>query len=223
MSVDLSNLSTTAPQAIPNGSAPGTSATGEITFAERRQVTDFQTGKPETWDDGNPKEQLKLIIDVGTPDPENDGTTERAVYIKLWGAQKAALIEALKAAGVKQIDTGGRFTITFTGEGEAPRAGFSKPKIYAYQYQAPNQSVALGDQVDRTTGEVTPTQGAANVAEGLGAQPAPAAASPAPAAGGGGVDTEQIKTLINAGLQDDQIAGATGADPAVITAIRNTL
>ena len=221
MSVDLSNLSTSAPQAIGKEAPAGTSATGEITFAERRQVTDFQTGKPETWDDGNPKEQLKLIIDTGQPDPENDGTTERAVYIKLWGAQKAALIEALKTAGVKQIDTGGRFTITFTGEGEAPRAGFSKPKIYTYQYQAPTQSVSLGDQVNTTTGEVTSGQAQQNVEQQLGGQPA--AQPTASNGGGGGVDTEQIKTLINAGLQDPQIAGATGADLAVITAIRNTL
>ncbi|GEM_PF-3079117 len=74
------------------------------------------------------------------------------------------------------------------------------------------------EQVNTSTGEVTSAQGQANVAQGLGAQPVQQqAAQPA-------VDQEtttKIQTLIGAGFKDDEIASATGAGAATITAIRN--
>lgn len=247
--VDLSDLSTGAPNAFGQHAQPGTSVTGTITYAEKRQVTDFQTGAPQTWQNGDPQMQLKIIIDTGQPDPTNDNNPEKAVYIKLWGQQKKALLDALGKAGTTDLQVGGIFAASYTGDGQATQRGFNPPKLYTYNYTPPVQSVSINggsEQADPHTGEVSPTpQAQAQTA----AQPAPAqqpaaqtapaqqpaaqpaapqaapqaAQQPAAAPAGGGVDAEQVKTLINAGVQDAQIAAATGADLTVIAAIRNTL
>ena len=232
--VDLSGLSTGAPNAFGQHAQPGTNVTGTITYAEKRQVTDFQTGAPQTWQNGDPQMQLKIIIDTGQPDPTNDNNPEKAVYIKLWGQQKKALLDALGKAGTTDLQVGGIFAASYTGDGQATQRGFNPPKLYTYNYTPPVQSVSINggtEQADPHTGEVSPTpapqapqaqsaaQPAAPAPQAQAAQPA----TPAPAPASGGVDAEQVKTLINAGVQDAQIAAATGADLTVIAAIRNTL
>src|SRR5690625_3577248 len=96
-------------QALSGGGAPsafnadtpvGTSVTGKVVSAEVRQLTDYVTGKPTTWDDGRP--QMQAIITVATAQRAPaiaDDTGERRVFIKTWGVSKEALNAAIKAAG----------------------------------------------------------------------------------------------------------------------------
>src|SRR5690554_4215766 len=91
----------------------GVSITGTVVSAEARQRIDMDTDKPATWDDGSPQMQVVVVLatDERDPaDPEDDGN--RVVYIKSWGPQMRALREAVKAAGLKDIPVGGKFTAT---------------------------------------------------------------------------------------------------------------
>ena len=61
----------------------GTSHQGEITGIEAQQQTDFQTGAPLFYPNGNPKPQVVIHLKTGLRDPErnyDDGV--RAFYCK---------------------------------------------------------------------------------------------------------------------------------------------
>ncbi|MDK6474581.1 hypothetical protein QP168_09740, partial [Aerococcus urinae] len=55
------------------------------------------------------------------------------------------------------------------------------------------------------------------------AQAAPQAPAPAASAGQAASQGEQITTLIQAGLDDQAIAGALQIDPSMVAIIRNTI
>jgi len=184
----------------------GTSVTGTVKEATVRQVTDYVTGKPKTWDDGRP--QMNVVITLQTEDRDpaiSDDTGERRVFIKTWGVWKEALNQAIKAAGgTKASDVlvpGATFTATFTGT--KPSSMGSPMKVYEYEIQ-PAAAAGVDAALDTTP-----------------ATPAAPATAPAatPAAGGGNAD--QVKQLIAVGLGDEQIAAATGLDLTTVQAIRN--
>ena len=160
----------------------GDSYTGVVQSAEVRQASNFDTGKPEFWDDGNPKQQIVVSIQTSERvDEEDDGV--RAVYIKGWGDQKKALQRASKEAGGSPA-VGDTFTATYVGDGEKPQRGFA-PKIYQYK-------IKKGSPLDAVVNSE-----------------APAAASGSPwAAGPNASQIEQIKKLLLLGLAPDKIAQA---------------
>lgn len=105
---------------------------GVITKAETAQQTDFDTGKPKFYDDGNPMWQIVLTIQTDQRDPEipnDDG--ERRIFVK--GQMLAALRAALRTVGAQTIEAGDTIAVQYTGDGEAKRAGMSGPKQYAVQ------------------------------------------------------------------------------------------
>lgn len=175
---------------------------GTILATEVRQMNDYTTGKPDFWDDGRPKTQI--VITVSTGEKTDDGDDEQGnVYIKTWGEQKTALVNAIKATGLDAntaLAPGNDFRITFKGEKpneKNPR--FNAIKLYEYTI---TPRANLGGVLDDTTAP-TPT-------------PAPASAQATP-------DTNPVTTarqLIAAGLDNDTIATATGLDPSVIQALR---
>lgn len=196
-------------QALSGGGAPsafnadtpiGTSVTGKVISAEVRQLTDYVTGKPKTWDDGRPQMQVIITLQTEDRDPAiSDDTGERRVFIKTWGVWKEALNAAIKAAGgTKASDVlvpGAKFTATFTGT--KPSTMGSPMKVYEYEIQP---AAAAGvDQALDTPAAAPDTQ---------------------PAAGGAG-NADQVKQLIAVGLGDEQIAAATGLDLSTVQAIRN--
>lgn len=130
-------MSTGARSAFPKEAQPGATVTGTITGAIERQCLDFDSKKPEFWDDGSPK--MQIVISVQTQervDAEDDGV--RSVYVKGWGAQKIALANAIRDAGFtlasEALAPGNVFTAQFTGYGENKRGGFP-PKEFRYQIQ----------------------------------------------------------------------------------------
>lgn len=181
---------------------------GVIVSAESRQMTDFTTGEPLTWDDGKPCLQVVVTVDLGTTD--TDGNPEQGcIYIKTWGEQRQALKEALKESGLdsmnKALAPGNHMSITFIGEKpneKNPR--LNAIKLYKYTIEP---RANLGAAVNAALAEPAPTAAPA----------APAPAAPAPA---GGVD---IAALIKAALPDAQIASIAGIDPSAVTAIRAAL
>ena len=85
----------------------GDSITGLITDITVRQATEFGTGAPQHFDNGDPKEQIVVTLkaewigrgvngQVSTgaefvpTDEDDDG--HRAVYIKGWGPQRRAFV-----------------------------------------------------------------------------------------------------------------------------------
>ena len=180
------------PSAFQKNDPIGTSITGTIESAELRQVTNIDTQEPETWADGSPKQQVVITLQTDLRDPanpEDDG--RRRLYPKWWGDQRKALIAAIKAAGDDDLHPGGRFTATFSGEGEPPKKGFNAPKLYTYQYVKPPTGLAQ----------------AVAAAPSAPAQPEPGTWGPPPVDPGIGQKVAQMRNL---GLEDSAIAAALG-------------
>ncbi len=142
----------------------GSSITGTVSAPpELQQQRDMESGKPLTWEDGNPRMQMVITLDTDERDPEDpddDGT--RRLFVK--SGMKPAIARAVKAAGASRIEVGGRLTVTYTADDNArKKKGFSAPKKYEATYVRPADQ-ALG---------VEP------------AAPAAAAQAAAPAAGAG--------------------------------------
>jgi hypothetical protein len=183
-----------APSAFTKDSPVGATVTGTIVSTELRQITDFATQKPKTWDDGRPQMQVIITVQTDQRDPsiEND-TGERRVFIKTWGAWKEALNKAIRdAGGAKASDVlkpGAAFTATFTGT--QPSSMGSPMKVYTYSV-IPGTVTALDDALN--TGPAAQTTGQDGV--------------------------DKVKQLVKLGLDDTAIAAATGLDTTVVATIR---
>lgn len=187
----------------------GTSYEGTVASAEIRQATNFDTGAPDFWPDGNPKQQI--VISLETAERENaDDDGVRSVYIKGWGDQRKALQAASKAAGGSPA-AGDHFKVTYVGDGEKPQRGFA-PKIYKYEIRKANPL----DATLNAGAPAAPVQQAPAQA----AMPATPVAQP----GGGALTPQQeamIQALIPKALSDEQIAAVVdGASPQAIAQVR---
>ena len=118
--------------------AIGTQYDGFITSYELRQQTDFKSGKPMTWDDGNPRMQLVVTLRTELKDDDDDDGM-RTLYIK--GQMQKAVRDAVSKAGAKGITHDGRLFVRFISEGEAPGKGLNAPKNYIVKYAPPVQAV----------------------------------------------------------------------------------
>ena len=175
----------------------GTTHSGTITDVSVRQATNFDTGKPEFWDDGNPKQQI--VVSIQTPerlDADDDGV--RAIYINAWGEKLKAFRQAASEAKGKP-EPGDFFTATYTGDGEKPQRGYA-PKLFKY-------AIKKASPVDAVLGGATAT---ASTAAAPVAQPAAAPVA----------SDERVVKLIAAGLDDDDISSALDVPQATVASIR---
>ena len=123
---------------------PGTSISGIIENVTANQIRDFKSRQPKFFDDGQPQMQVLVTINTGVTDPmveDDDG--RRTVYIKGFGLQRHAWLQALHNAGLRkaaEVRPGDRFTATFTGFGEA-KPGMNAPKLFGYviEHQPPGR------------------------------------------------------------------------------------
>lgn len=155
----------------------GVSVTGTIEDVTASQQTDFTSGEPKTWPNGDPMMQVVVTLATSQRDPsvtDDDGL--RKVYVK-GKSLTNAVRDAVRRAGAKGLEVGGTLTVTYTGDGPQEKRGINPPKLYAAEYGQPDRAAA------------------ANAALGLAAeQPAPVAASiPAVATqAAGGVDLSTL-------------------------------
>ncbi|WAC65163.1 hypothetical protein OVA14_07115 [Agrococcus sp. SL85] len=195
------------PSAFAKDDTIGATITGVVESADLRQTTHYETGEPETWQDGNPKQQVVVTLQTDQRDPalpDDDG--KRRVYIKWWGDQKKQLLAAIKAAGVGDLLPGGTFTATFTGLGEAPNPRLNQPKLFTYRYQAP--PTGLAQAVAEQPQRAAPTAPAA---------PAEVWGPPTPTADQPDKELQaKVTQMRGLGLADPQIAAALGVDIALI-------
>ena len=126
----------------------GDSITGLITDITVRQATEFGTGAPQHFDNGDPKEQIVVTLKAERangqgflPDDEDDDG-HRAVYVKGWGPQRRAFVEAARKSGKPKV--GDRFTATFVRTEQSKSGGFPA-KIFEYSIQ-PLEAESVYDQ-----------------------------------------------------------------------------
>ena len=192
----------------------GATITGTITDVAVRQVTDYMTGKPRTWDDGNP--QMQIVITLATNERDasvQDDDGQRGGYITTWGPWTEALGVALKAAGGEKasdvLAPGAIFAATFTGT--RPSSQGSPTKLYEYVIKP--ASVNALDQAASPAAPAVPAP-VANVTSLPEAAPA---GTPAPAAQD---HVRLARQLIRLGLDDETIATQVQLPASVIAAIR---
>jgi hypothetical protein len=104
----------------------GDKVIGKVTEKELRQQTDFDTGKPLTWNDGSPRMQLVVTLQIAEPTEEDEGL--RNLYVR--GQMTRAIRDALKDAKVKDLSTGHTVTVEYIGDDKPARKGVSGAKQY---------------------------------------------------------------------------------------------
>ena len=110
----------------------GTAYKGQIVSAEKRQSTDLDTGKPRTWDNGDP--MWEIVITIDTDQPDDDGETKRRLFVR--GHMLKAVREAVKESG-SAMEIGGTLHVKYHADGEASRKGFNAPKLFKAKYSPP--------------------------------------------------------------------------------------
>lgn len=123
----------------------GATAKGPIVSLEMQQQKNIDTGIPDTWPDGNPKMQLRIVLATDQRDDEDDDGY-RAIYVK--GQMQVAIRDAIKAAGQTQIIEGGILAVKYESDGERSKPAYSPPKQYRAQYQPPAPKPASVDADD---------------------------------------------------------------------------
>lgn len=132
--------------------AIGDTVSGTIVEMKKQQQTDFQTGAPAFWNNGEPKMMLRVSLQTEMQDDENDDGI-RNVYLRggnftaLKGKGTASLVavkDAVKKSG-KPIEVGGTLTLQFSGEGPAPAKGMNPAKLYTANYQPPTYAVDMDE------------------------------------------------------------------------------
>ena len=123
----------------------GDEVEGTIVQSQLRKQTDFETGEPQTWPDGNPKMQIVMDLETALRDPEksyDDGV--RRLFIK--GNALRATREAVRAGG-GQLLNGGWFKLRHSALGTPPKKGLHAPKLFEAQYKAPAASGISADDI----------------------------------------------------------------------------
>lgn len=182
----------------------GETHTGEIVSIDTRQVNDYETGTPEFWQDGRPKQQIVVTFDTGKQEgPDDDG--HRNLYIKGWGDQLRAFRDAARRLG-RNPQVGDRITATYVADGEKKNPRFNAPKLYQYDIEpgTPGLSAMLNDSAPATQQ----------------AQQAAPAQAPASQPTQQGDQSQKVKSMIMLGLTDEQVAEALGLDQSVVAYMR---
>jgi hypothetical protein len=171
----------------------GTVVGGTVISADVIQSRD-EDGELEFWDDGNEKQKVRIIVqtdlDEGVDDQGREDDGKRAIYVKWWGAQKRALIEALVKAEAEDVETGGEFWAKFQSEGERIKRAWSPTKEMRYRYK--NAPVVKPSDFDDEDDAPAPVKAPA----------AKAAPAKKPAAKAAPEKDETVAALDAAGLDD---------------------
>lgn len=128
-----------APAFFGKESKIGDAVTMVIENISIRQTRDFRTKKPETWEDGSPKEQFVIIGKSDTLAKSKDDDGLRSVYIKWWGKMRKDFAKVIIESGYSEPAEGGTLTMRYSGE--QPEAevekGFDAEKYYSFAYAGP--------------------------------------------------------------------------------------
>lgn len=147
----------------------GTSYTGTVTSEPSLvQSRNFDSRQPEFWSDGNPKMTVATNLRL-------DSGEEVCLWASKPSAMFRAIADAAKNAGTK-VSTGGRLTVTFSGEKPDPAKPHLNPqKLYTVTYQPPN---AFAEQPQTAAAQAQAAWGQQPAAPAPGFAQPPAQAAP---------------------------------------------
>lgn len=113
---------------------------------QARQKRDMQ-GNLETWDNGDPRMEVLIDIEIEEKKREQDGVDDGLRRFYVSGRMLQAVRAAVRAAGADGVRPGGQLAVRWVGE-EAPKTrGFSPTKLYEAAYKPPAQTM-LTQQAD---------------------------------------------------------------------------
>jgi len=123
----------------------GDMAVGEIIRIDSRQRTELGSNVLLTWPDGNPKMQFVITLDTGAEpeDEEDDGL--RNVYVPKPSQMLSEIARAIRAAGGREPEVGGKLAIKFTTEKPSATKGYNAQKIYKASYKLPERPAVDAD------------------------------------------------------------------------------
>lgn len=128
---------------------PGDSVSGVIESVTASQMHVYDslnqrpTNQPDFFQNGSPKLQVIVTIDTGLTDPSvEDDDGRRSIYIKGYGIQRRAWLQAIRNAGLRkasEIKPGDRFTAKFVGYDPQSKNPNNPAKMYEYviEHQSP--------------------------------------------------------------------------------------
>ena len=120
----------------------GDSIKGTIVHAEERPYVPFGQTEQATTRAGKPITEWVIGLQTDEHDADNDEDTGlRTLYVNKWRMQQA-IATAVKAAGERSIQDGGKLLVRYSSDGKA-EAGFNPPKEFDAQYKAPVASVEI--------------------------------------------------------------------------------
>lgn len=125
----------------------GWSVTGEIMPTEKGEPSDYvqrrdDDGDLEWWDEEKtqPKMQVIVHLKTGVIKPEHeDHTGVWRLFVASKG-MKDAVRDAVKAAGVRKLEVGGKLTVEYIGEGQkaaTAKKTHNPPKLFKAVYTPP--------------------------------------------------------------------------------------
>ncbi|MBD5787129.1 hypothetical protein IF650_13155 [Cellulosimicrobium terreum] len=201
---------------------PGDSIKGRIVAPPQAyQERDYDRNNPGGGDlkfypSGDPIMSVHVDVQTDLRDPsieDDDGT--RRVYIE-GRYLKADVRNAVRAADAPGLEVGGTLELTFTHR-EDPDDKRSR-KFWQAKYIPAGNAALMGDQVGgQPTAPATPPPSAPAPQPASAPAPAPTTAPAAPVQQ---QPADLARQLFAVGLDDAQVAGATGLDAAVIAALR---
>jgi len=134
----------------------GDTVEGIIENVEVAQQTSMEDNTPLTWPDGRPREQLVITLQTDAREGDDDDGI-RKLYAKggkyevaegAGTSLKDAVADAVKKAGARSIDQGGKLKVGFSGMGKKTNRGYSAPKLYRAVYEPPKASVSADELFD---------------------------------------------------------------------------
>lgn len=130
----------------------GATYEGTIMDMKMQQAREIKTGKPKTWENGDPVMQAVITIQTDLRDPqiENDNGVRRIFAGSL--GMKEAIATAIKKAGAKGLAVGGVLGIKYVRDGEPSGPGMNPPKVYAAKYEAPVMAVGYDEPDEDLSG-----------------------------------------------------------------------
>ncbi len=131
----------------------GDGVTGEIVAMDLRQQTDMQSGDPLVWSNGAPRMVLVITLQTTLSDSDDDDG-QRTVWLRGGNFTVArgkgtsglnALKDAMRRAGVGDLEIGAKMSMQYTGDSVPSNKGFNPAKLYTCEYNAAVRSVSLDD------------------------------------------------------------------------------